>query len=55
VAVELFLDKRISFLQIGDIIEECMNKFTYDKNVNIEGILETDSRVRRYIYQNYGQ
>lgn len=55
VAVELFLHKGISFLQIGDIIDECMNKFTYDNNVSIEGILETDKRVRRYIYQNYGQ
>lgn len=55
VAVELFLNRKISFLQIGDIIEESMDKFTYDKNVSIEGILETDKRVRGYIYENYGR
>ena len=32
VAVELFLDKKIKFLQIEDIIEKCMMKFENHSN-----------------------
>ena len=54
VAVELFLNKKIKFLKIADIIEECMNKFSYINNFTVEDILETDKKVREYIYNAYG-
>ncbi|MCM8710620.1 1-deoxy-D-xylulose-5-phosphate reductoisomerase [Clostridium sp. SYSU_GA19001] len=52
-AVELFLQKKISFLQIANIIEECMNKFSWVSKFTIEDILETNENVRRYIYNKY--
>lgn len=53
-AVELFLSKRISFLQIGNIIEECMLKFKNEKAVSLELILDTEKVVRKYIIEKYG-
>ncbi|MEG0296020.1 MAG: 1-deoxy-D-xylulose-5-phosphate reductoisomerase [Clostridium sp.] len=49
--VEIFLNKKISFLQIGDIIEECMEKFKNykEKDVTLENILDLDEKVREYI------
>lgn len=53
-AVELFLSKRISFLQIGNIIEECMLKFKNEKAVSLELILDTEKMVKKYIIEKYG-
>lgn len=53
-AVELFLSKRINFLQIGNIIEECMLKFKNEKAVSLELILDTEKMVREYIIEKYG-
>ncbi len=55
VAVELFLENKIKFLQIADIIEECMNKFSYLSKFTIDDVLQTDSNVRQYVYKNYGE
>jgi len=54
VAVELFLDKKIKYLIIQDIIENCMNKFEHNINPNLEEILEIDLKVREYVRNNYG-
>jgi 1-deoxy-D-xylulose-5-phosphate reductoisomerase len=54
VAVDLFLNNKVSFLKIGDIIEECMNIFSYSDNFSINDILETDNKVRKYVYNKYG-
>ncbi|MBL4934900.1 1-deoxy-D-xylulose-5-phosphate reductoisomerase [Clostridium sp. YIM B02515] len=54
VAVDLFLNNKVSFLKIGDIIEECMNIFSYSNNFTINDILETDNKVRKYVYNKYG-
>lgn len=51
--VALFLDEKITYLQIPDIIEECMNKFNYDEEVTVDKIIEMDKKVREYIYNNY--
>ena len=50
-AVELLLKEKIQFLQIGDIIEECLSKFEEHKkkDVTLENIIEVDSMVREYI------
>lgn len=55
VAVELFLENRIKFLDIAYIIENCMNKFSYLSNFTVEDILETDNTIRQYVYNKYGK
>lgn len=52
VAVALFLDKKIKFLEIGDIIEETMIKFKEEAEkleLTIDNILEIDEKVREYV------
>jgi 1-deoxy-D-xylulose-5-phosphate reductoisomerase len=53
-AVELFLCEKIDFLKIGDIIDGCMNKFTYVNNFEVEDILEIDKKVKDFILKTYG-
>lgn len=53
VCVELFLNKKITYLKIPEIIEECMNKFDYKKEVTLENVINLDSEVRQYIYEKY--
>lgn len=53
-AVDLFLNRRIKFMQIGNIIEECMSKFENKKEVSLELILNTEKLVRKYIVDKYG-
>jgi len=50
-AVELFLSKKIKFLQISDIIENCMEVFkTEIKNeLTLENIIDLDRRVKEYV------
>ena len=55
VAVELFLEDKIKFLKIADIIEECMNKFSYSSKFSVDDILQTDNNVRQYVYNRYGE
>ena len=52
-AVRLLLNNEIKFMQIGDIIEECMCKFGESKSVNIDNILEMDFKVKEYIRKKY--
>lgn len=51
--VDLFLNRKISFLQIGDIIEMCMNKFNYNMEVTLDNVISLDKEVREYIYSIY--
>lgn len=48
-AVALFLDRKISYLDIVDIIENVMNECEYIDNPTIEQILETEKRTYEYI------
>ena len=48
-AVALFLDKRISFLQITDLIEECMQYHEVIYAPSVEEILETEQAAYAYI------
>lgn len=50
-AVALLLEEKIKFLQIAEIIEECMNVFkeNYYDELTLENILELDKKVRKYI------
>lgn len=52
-SVELFLKNKISFLQIEEIAEECLNKFEYIKKIDIETILDTDQKVKNYVKEKY--
>ncbi|MBU3110780.1 1-deoxy-D-xylulose-5-phosphate reductoisomerase [Clostridium lacusfryxellense] len=53
IAVELFLEYKIKYLQIEEIIEKCMNEFDHKINPSLEGILEVDLKVRGYVRNNY--
>lgn len=50
-AVALLLEEKIKFLQIAEIIEECMNLFkeNYYDELTLENIVELDKKVRKYI------
>lgn len=48
-AVALFLEKKISYLQIPEMIERSMSKISKIENPDVEQILETESRVYEYI------
>ncbi|MCE5220467.1 MAG: 1-deoxy-D-xylulose-5-phosphate reductoisomerase [Clostridium sp.] len=51
VAVELFLNKKIKFLQISDIIEKSMEVFKNEvkKELTLENIIDLDKRVKEYV------
>ncbi len=46
VLVELFLEKKINFLQIGDTVEKILDKHTSRELKTAEEVLETDKKVR---------
>lgn len=48
-AVALFLDKKIRYLEITEIIQACMEQIGYRENPNIEEILETEQMVYDFI------
>ncbi|MVX64491.1 1-deoxy-D-xylulose-5-phosphate reductoisomerase [Clostridium chromiireducens] len=50
-AVELFLNEKIKFLQIAELIEKCMKVFSdeVEKELNLENIIDLDRRVKEYI------
>lgn len=48
-AVALFLEHRISWTGITELIEDCMNGVAYRKNPGLEEILETEAAVYAYI------
>jgi 1-deoxy-D-xylulose-5-phosphate reductoisomerase len=53
VAVELFLENKITFLQIEDIIKEATENFQYIKDIDLDIILDTDKKVREYVKNKY--
>ena len=56
VAVQFFLDKKIKFLEIGDIIEEAINYFSVEcqKELSLDNVIELDRKVREYVARNRG-
>ena len=50
-AVALLLDEKIKFLQIAEIIEDCMNVFkdNYYDEIRLDSVIELDKKVREYI------
>lgn len=51
-AVRLFLEKKISFTDIGDIVTAAMDNQEDVANITIEGILEADKRAREFVLNN---
>jgi 1-deoxy-D-xylulose-5-phosphate reductoisomerase len=52
-AVDLFLNKRISFIDIAKIVEETLNKHNPLKADSIEVIMGVDKEIRGRITRNY--
>ncbi len=48
-AVAMFLDRKISYLTITEMIEECMHQAEFVENPCVEQILETEASVYEYI------
>ncbi len=48
-AVALFLERKISFLEIYDIIESSMEQCRYRENPNVEDIITTEQEVYQWI------
>ncbi|MDP0488099.1 MAG: 1-deoxy-D-xylulose-5-phosphate reductoisomerase [Fusobacterium sp. JB021] len=55
VAVELFLNEKIKFLEIYNIIEEAMDNHIVEKIDNLENILRIDSITREWVYKKFGK
>lgn len=49
-AVSLFLNGKIDFLQIEEIVLECLNMFSGEVELSLESILETDNLVKDYVF-----
>ena len=47
VVVEAFLNKRIGFLQMPDIIEKAMQKVTFIKKPGLDDLIETNAETKR--------
>ncbi len=52
-AVYLFLDGKIAFLQITEIVEECLDRFKDLPDLTIDNIVLIDSEVRKYVLNKY--
>lgn len=46
VAVNSFLEEKIGFLEMPDVVEQCLSKMDYIKNPRFEDYMETDRKTR---------
>lgn len=53
IAVELFLNEKISYLQIEEIIENSMEEFEFVEKPTLDQVLDIDKRVREYVLKKY--
>lgn len=54
-AVALFLENKIGYLEIPELIEACMEEAEYIGHPNVEEILETEQRTYDFIRQKIGK
>ena len=54
-AVGLFLDRKIAYLQIPELIQEAMEQHKVIENPNVEEILETEASVYDFIEKVYSE
>ncbi len=52
-AVSLFLSGKLTFLQIEDVVKECLEKFKNDLDISIDKILDRDLKVKDYVFNKY--
>ena len=52
-AVHLFLTGKITFLQIEEIVLECLNKFKNNRALTLENLLETDQEIKDLVLALY--
>lgn len=53
-AVSLFLNRKIQYLEIPEVIEMCMSMHKRVENPSVEQILEAEKETYDYIYRKYG-
>lgn len=53
VAVELFLENKIGYLDIESIIEDCLNKFEYVSNPSVDEIVQLHGEIEKYVKGRY--
>ncbi len=46
IAVQAFLEDKVGFLEISEVIESCLKKVSYIRNPEIEDFIETDKETR---------
>ena len=46
IVVESFLNEKINFLYMSDVIEDCIEKITFVKNPTLEDYINTDKETR---------
>ena len=54
-AVKLFLEDKISFLMIEEIIKEALREASSVEELTLDVILETEKNVQRKILEKYGR
>ncbi len=55
-AVALFLDDKIRFCEIGEIVEKCFNTFSCNTTeYTLQDVLDTDAWARNFVNGNFGQ
>ncbi len=52
-AVSLFLNGHISFVQIEEIVVQCLKHFTINETLTLAGILHLDEVVKEYVMELY--
>lgn len=52
-AVALFLNEKIRFDQISEIIEECLDNIPIEKELDLETILETDRKTKAIVHEKH--
>ncbi|MCF0217426.1 MAG: 1-deoxy-D-xylulose-5-phosphate reductoisomerase [Malacoplasma sp.] len=53
-AIELFKEDKIRFLQILEIIEDCVNNFLNEKINNLEDVYQLNLKTKNYVLKNFG-
>lgn len=51
--VNLFLNGKIRFLEIEEIVSECLKAFPNDLDINLDKIIERDLVVKDYVFNKY--
>ena len=52
-AVQLFLNEKISFLQIESIIKDCLDSIPYKEMMSIEEMVQLDYEVKQSVLNRY--